>query len=254
MSKSLDENPSTMSDNIVTPDKAAVSSRRNNTSTSRLDSGDIKLSIDFQNYLDSNPILTDNYKLLFNNDFCKLYEFAIATNDISPDLVHMENIEFGINILQVVFYGRTRQQYDSIYNQTHEIDRQQVPSICVRTRSKDSDSDVFNDNHYDDYDIKESIVLNKKIHQLLLFVLNSKSSTTSQSINQNVTIDLLSSDDDEITEQNNADNSQDNENKQIQLINSSASNDASILPDILFDCVYQVFTKTLLIPTNLVIL
>ena len=75
----------------------------------------------------------------------------------------------------------------------------------------------------------------------MLFVLNSKSSTTSQSINQNVTIDLLSSDDDEITEQKNAHNSQDNENKQIQLINSSASNDASILPDILFDCVYPDF-------------
>ena len=83
--------------------------------------------------------------------------------------------------------------------------------------------------------------LNKKFHHLLLFILNSKSSTTSQSINQNVTIDLLSSDDDEITEQNNADNSHGNENKEIQLINSSASNDASILPDILFDCVYPDF-------------
>ena len=109
--------------------------------------------------------------MIFNEEFQKLYEIAIGTNGISPDFIQMENIEFGFKNTQTVFYARDKTEYGCIYEQSLHVNRQILPSVCVRTRYKDTSSDVFNDNHYEDYNITDSMVLNSSFHQLLLFEL-----------------------------------------------------------------------------------
>ena len=97
----------------------------------------------FVNYCQAHPLIGRIHTLLFNEDFHLLYEYAKELNSISPDLIELNNIEFGVKFQQIVFYGRDRTEYDLIYEKTNEIDRQKLPSICVRTRRKDSSSDVL---------------------------------------------------------------------------------------------------------------
>ena len=78
----------------------------------------------------------------------------------------MENIEFGVNFYHVVFYGRDTLEYDSMYEKSLSINRESIPSICVQIRYKHSD-DVFNDNHYEEYTITESVLLNSIFYKLL---------------------------------------------------------------------------------------
>ena len=83
----------------------------------------------------------------------------------------MENVECGIKTSQIVFYARDKTEYDHIYEQSLHVNRQIIPSICVRTRYKDTSSDISNDNHYEYYNIADSNVSNSSFHQLLLFEL-----------------------------------------------------------------------------------
>ena len=90
---------------------------------------DLSSSFNIQEYFDSNLILAKNYDFIFNVEFQKLYEFAIGINSISPDFIQMENIEFGIEITQIVFYARDRTEYDHIYEKSLHVNRLIIPSV-----------------------------------------------------------------------------------------------------------------------------
>ena len=79
---------------------------------------------------------------------------------ISPDLIELQNVEFGVKFQQVVFNGRDRFEYDLIYTKTLLANRRKISSVCVRSRCKDMSSDVHTGNHYEDYEITDSVVLN----------------------------------------------------------------------------------------------
>mgnify|MGYP001332246623 FL=1 len=57
----------------------------------------------YEAFVQSNPIVKKISTLLFNDDFSDLYTFATDINSISPDLVELQNIEFGVKLHQVVF-------------------------------------------------------------------------------------------------------------------------------------------------------
>ena len=62
---------------------------------------DSEIDKTLSDYMESHPIIRKIYSLLFNHDFRVLYEYAIGMNNIYPDLVEMENIEFGVKFQQV---------------------------------------------------------------------------------------------------------------------------------------------------------
>ena len=188
-------------------------------------------------YMESHPIIRKIYSLLFNHDFRLLYEYAIEMNNIYPDLIEMENIEFGVKFQQVIFYGRDKSEYDSIYEKSLSINRQKVPSLCIRTRYKDS-TDVFNDNHYEDYNINESVVLNSIFHNLLCQKLDNVQTSLQNDQPIVETIELLSSQSDDSDGNVNSDNQFDLSNSSDEdrgnVINSTAETDISnsLLPQI----------------------
>ena len=66
---------------------------------------------------------------------------------------------------QVVFYSRDKTQYDLIYQKSLLVDRDIIPIICVRTQSNEMSS-VHTDNHYEDYEVTDSLVLNAKFAEI----------------------------------------------------------------------------------------
>ena len=74
--------------------------------------------------------------------------------------------------------------------------RENIPSLGVRARYKDS-TDVFNDNHYEDYNITESVVLNLRFPNLLCRKLDNIQISIPNNKPTVETFDLLSSDSDD---------------------------------------------------------
>ena len=46
--------------------------------------------------MESHPIIRRVFTLLFNDDFRILCEYAMEINNIYPDLIEIENIEYGV--------------------------------------------------------------------------------------------------------------------------------------------------------------
>ena len=83
------------------------------------------------------------------------------------------------------------------------INRENIPSLCVRTRYKDS-TDVFNDNCYKDCNITESVVLNSIFHILLCLKLDDIQTSLPNDKPTVEIIDLLSSDSDDFDAHDNS--------------------------------------------------
>ena len=109
----------------------------------------------------------------------------------------MEKIESDVVFQQVIFLW-TRQigVWFYIRKNSLSINCENIPSLCVRTRYKDS-TDVFKDNHCQDYNITEFVVLNSIFHNFLCRKLNNNQIILQNNKSTVETIDLLSSDSDD---------------------------------------------------------